>query len=458
MFPAQPSPDSGMRGDRSTTNCDPDAIAPTVFQLLLTRLEDHVKEAGITQNAVCTAAVTDFCAAVADPRLDTLAGPALTVLNNHVDAAMHACSPLVGGCSVLSYVSMVAIRATTSYARANNIVADEDENTRVNAAVRARFDSYVVVCERRLYLNHADVPADLKVLIQNHAPGSLKDPLVEAAEQVLHAVHTPNDPTPTQRTALIQALENLAVVQAMYANKLAVGSGAQGGTLPNIRVTDACKAQKHFNKHVERFYKDTPTGMLIYAALVQPSRRPPEKHVSNIEVTEDTVEPGRFWIGTRVRQYRANAARVGNKVRLSVMDELSTVVHEIGHQVEFYLPVVEWVRLQQILRMRMVGPRLINIYPNADKPEPAFDIGAMPAFEAYYTPLNQSRSGKYYPAKVYSSGDTELLSMTVQFFSQPNTAILMIQHDPVLAATVLRAIRPDDFANFPANLLALLPT
>jgi|GEM_PF-3962632 len=47
--------------------------------------------------------------------------------------------------------------------------------------------------------------------------------------------------------------------------------------------------------------------------------------------------------------------------------------------------------------------------------------------------------------------------MTMQFFSQPNTAVLMIQRDPVLAATVLRAIRPGDFTNFPVNLLALLP-
>ncbi|MGC5011981.1 hypothetical protein ACLQ2R_14550 [Streptosporangium sp. DT93] len=458
MFPAQPSPDSGMRGDRSTANCTPGAVAPTVFQLLLARLEEHVKEAGITQNAVCAAAVADFLAAVPDPQLDTLAAPALAVLNNHVDAAMHACSPMVGGSSVVSYVSMVAIRATSSYTTANTIVADDAEHARVNAAVRARVDPYVAVCERRLYLNHADVPADLKLLIQNHAPGSIKDPLVEAADQVLNAVNTPGDPTPADRTALVQALEGLRVVQAMYAGKLAVGSGAQGGTLPNIRVTDACKTQKHFGKHVERFYKDAPTGMLVYAALVQPSRRPPEEHVSNIEVTEDTVEPGRFWIGTRVTQYRANAARVGNKVRLSVMDEVSTVVHEIGHQVEFYLPVIEWMRLQQILRMRMVGPQLVNIYPNADKPEPAFDVSAMPAFEAYYAQSNQQRVGKYYPAKVYSSGDTELLSMTVQFFSRPDTATLMIQRDPVLAATVLRAIRPDDFAHFPANLLALLPT
>jgi|GEM_PF-5441834 len=274
MFPAQPSPDSGMRGDRSSTNCAPGAIAPTVFQLLLTRLEDHVEEAGITQNAVCTAAVADFCAAVPDPQLDTLAALALTVLNNHIDAAMHSCSPLVGGSSVASYLSSVALKATASYTTANNIVADENENTRMEAAIRARVDPYIVACERRLYLNNADVPADLQALITNHAPGSLKDPLVEAAEQVLHAVNTPNDPTSTEETALIQALENLAVVQAMYANKLTVGSGAQGGTLPNIRFTDACKAQKHFDKHVERFYKNAPTGMLIYAALVQPSRRP----------------------------------------------------------------------------------------------------------------------------------------------------------------------------------------
>ncbi|MEU4835643.1 hypothetical protein [Streptosporangium sp. NPDC023615] len=458
MFPAQPSPDSGMRGDRSKTNRDPGSVAPTAFQLLLTRLEDHVKEAGITQGTVCGGAVADFCAAVPDPQLDTLAAPAQAVLDNHIDAAMHACSPMVDGSSVATYASMVTSRATSTYTSANNIVATENEGVRVGAAVRARIDPYVVARERQLYLNHADVPADLKGLIRNHAPGSLVDPLVEAADQALRAVNAPGDPTPGDKTALTQALEALPVVQAMYGDKLATGSGAQGGTLPNITATPACKAQKHFDKHVERFYKNAPTGMMIYAALVQPSRRPPEKHVSNIEVTEDTVEPGRFWLGTRVTQYRANAARVGNKVRLSVMDDIPTVVHEIGHQVEFYLPAIEWTRLHQIIRTRMTSPTLVNIYPESKKIEPAFDVGAMPAFEAYYAKPTEQRAGRYYPAKLYTSGDTELLSMTVQFFSRPDTATLMIRHDPVLAATVLRAIRPDDFANFPANLLALLPT
>ncbi|MET8157530.1 hypothetical protein ABZT47_14225 [Sphaerisporangium sp. NPDC005289] len=457
MFPAQPSPDSGMREDRSKTNSDPGAVAPTAFPLLLTRLEDHVKEAGITQNAVCDGAVRSYLAAIQDPGIDTLAMPALGVLSNHIDAAMHACSLMAPGASVSSYASMVTSKATNTYASATNVAADEHLVAQVGLAVRARFDPYVVACERQLYLNHADVPADLKALIQNHAGGSVKDPLVEAAEQILQAAHTPADPTNAEKAALVQALEALPVVQAMYNGKLAVGAGAEGGSLPTIVVTAACKTQKHFGKYADQFFKNAPTGMVIYAALVQPSRRPPARHVSNIEVTEDTVEPGRFWLGTRVTQYRANAARVGNKVRLSVMDDVSTVVHEIGHQVEFYLPAVEWMRLHQIIRMRMVGAQLVNIYPKSEKAEPAFDVSAMPAFEAYYTNPDAQRSGKYYPAKLYVSGDTELLSMTVQFFSRPDTATLMIQRDPVLAATVLRAIRPDDFVNFPANLLALLP-
>ncbi|MFG1966053.1 hypothetical protein [Nonomuraea sp. NPDC049028] len=457
MIPAQPSPDSGMRGDRSKTNRDPGAAAPVPFELLLTRLENHVKEAGITQDMVCNGAVTDFLAAVPDPQLANLGAPALGVLNNHIDAAMHECSLMAARSSVLSYASMVTFKATNTYASANNVAANEHEVARVGVAVRARIDTYVVACERRLYLN-ADVPADLKLLIQHHAVGSVKDPLVEAADQILQAVHVPNDPTQNESAALVQALEALPVVQAMYTGKLSVGFGAESGALPSIVVTNACKAQKHFSRYVEQFYKNAPTGMIIYAALVQPSRRPPAKHVSNIEVTEDTVEPGMFWLGSRVTQFRSNTARVGNKVRLSVMDDVLTVVHEIGHQVEFYLPAVEWLRLHLIIRMRMNGTQLVNIYPNASKPEPAFDVSTMPAFEAYYTKKEQQRSGKYYAAKLYTSGDTELLSMTVQFFSQPDTAILMIQRDPVLAATVLRAIRPDDFTNFPVALLALLPT
>ncbi|MDH2424394.1 hypothetical protein [Sphaerisporangium sp. TRM90804] len=459
MMPVQPSPDSAMRGDRTRPKPEPGKPAPTDFQLLLARLEDHVKEAGVTQVMISQPALNLFQAAVADPGIDALPAHQKQNLDVHVDAAMHACAFMVAGSSVQGYVDMVTLKAAASYgADVLHHEATEAEREQVKARVRARFEPHVVAAERQVYANTAAIPADIKALIANHAPNSLKDPLTEAAEQVRAASHMPVDPDVGQKAKLAEALEALPVVKAMYSGKIAKGSGAEGGSLPKIVATDGAKTQKHFQKHAEAFYKNAPIGMMIYAALVLPSRRPPEQHVANIEITEDTVEPGRFWIGTRVTKYRANAARVGNKVCLSVMDEISTVVHEIGHQVEFYLPVVEWMRLQRILHTRMNGAVLLDIY--GDGKEPAYDVTAMPAFEHYYGLKGQSRTGKLYPAKVYSSGDTELVSMTMQFFSQPDTAKLMIQLDPVLAGTVLRAIRPDDFAadRFPVDMAQLLPS
>lgn len=459
MMPAQPSPDSALRGDRLRPKPVPGKSAPNDFELLLARIEDHVKEAGVTPVMISQPALNLFQAAVADPGIDALPAHQKQNLDVHVDAAMHGCAFMIGGSTVVGYEDMVTLKAAASYsADVLHHDATEAERAQVRARVRQRFEPYIVAAERQLYANTAAIPADIKALIANHAHGSLKDPLSEAAEQARAASPQPADPDSGLKAKLVEALEAMPVVRAMYSGKIAKGSGAEGGSLPKIVLTDAAKSQKHFQKHAEAFYRNAPIGMMIYAALVLPSRRPPEQHVTNLEITEDTVEPGRFWIGTRVTKYRANAARIGNKVCLSVMDEISTVVHEIGHQVEFYLPVVEWLRLQRILHMRMNSAILLDIY--GDGKEPAYDVTAMPAFEHYYGLKGESRTGKLYPAKVYSSGDTELVSMTMQFFSQPDTAKLMIQLDPVLAGTVLRAIRPEDFAadKFPVDMAQLLPS
>ena len=133
---------------------------------------------------------------------------------------------------------------------------------------------------------------------------------------------------------------------------------------------------------------------------------------------------------------------------------MPTLVHEMGHQVEFALPVMVWLDLIQVLQDRS-GRRLIDIYGNGK--EIAFDA-AMPAFKEIYAGTGGRDVGPKYAAKIYADGDTELMSMSMEMLSQPAKARQLITHDPILAATILRSIRPIEFAaTVPANLRALLP-
>jgi hypothetical protein len=131
----------------------------------------------------------------------------------------------------------------------------------------------------------------------------------------------------------------------------------------------------------------------------------PVDNIAQIEVCPDEVQK-RFIGSNFVNPFRADSAREQNKVRLSVTDTTPTVVHELGHQVEFYLPIVEWVNIQQILHERCRTPRLIDIYNNGQ--EAAFDA-PMPGFAAIW--LGDSSK---YGGKIYADGDTEVVSMSME--------------------------------------------
>jgi hypothetical protein len=131
-------------------------------------------------------------------------------------------------------------------------------------------------------------------------------------------------------------------------------------------------------------------------------------------------------------------------------------VHELGHQLEYSLPIDEWMDIQDLLRMRhkdeMVKKNekntLKSIYPNSffkDNREEAAFRGKMPGTGTY-------------SAKYYDSGNTEVMSMTLEYFSNPEKAIQLIEHDPFQAAIILRLIAPEEFYDYVSDEMnALMP-
>ncbi|HLJ33253.1 MAG TPA: hypothetical protein VKU38_06365 [Ktedonobacteraceae bacterium] len=314
-------------------------------------------------------------------------------------------------------------------------------------------DPFVAQAELALYTSTDALPQEIRTLIQQAAAQNPahNDLLVMAAQNFLASEHRlPLHQFTSQETlALIQALEQMPVVQAMYHETVGQLPGVSGVHLKSLNVLPEAQQQAHFQEHMAQFGDQVTIGLSCYSVLVEQNRRPPEQHIAQIEVCPDEVK--KRLIGSNyIKSFRANSARVANKVRLSVQDTMPIVVHELGHQVEFYLPLVEWMNIQQILHDRCKTHFLIDIYGNGE--ETAFDA-PMQGFTAIWQGANSK-----YGAKVYADGDTEVLSTSIQCFCTPKEAQLLIRNDPLLAATILRAIRPQDVANhLPAPLLLLLP-
>jgi hypothetical protein len=320
--------------------------------------------------------------------------------------------------------------------------------------INAIFDPYVFKAEKQLYLSCTSLPQDVKTLVtlvcerDDHAN---QDPLIlvvkhltDGPEVIIKELTSPQ--------VLVAALENMPIVKAMYAGELVKGKFIVGdGSLGKLQIRPEAKNQDHFAKYIDNFVSTiVPNGLMIYASLVEPERQIALEHVATIEIYPDIVEKRIIELfGTSITRYRANAAREQNEICVSVMNSVSTVVHEIGHQVEFYLPLTQWLTIHRLLRSRKRGDQLIDIYGNGK--EIAVDA-TMPAFAAV------RKSSEKYVAKLYSSGDTEVLSMSMEYLSQPETAKILIKNDPLLAAIILRAIGPQDVqAQIAPDLLALLP-
>ncbi|MFD2168572.1 hypothetical protein [Tumebacillus lipolyticus] len=289
---------------------------------------------------------------------------------------------------------------------------------------------------------------ELLNMVQQTTPGG--DQLNKAATDYLT-----NNPRPAlmelpaeQRAEMIVALKEMPIVKSMLDGTLSQGGDAQGVHLLNgfDQLPGASITFELINR--------VQQALSRLASMVDRDKLPPTGRVPNIQVNPDEVVdlPQTFMEKLRgirrqqITPFRANANRDDNRVRLSALDDIATIVHEFGHQIEFFLPVEEWLDIQELLRMRHQGNQLISIYPHNPKlqDEAAFNA-QMPATGLY-------------SAKVYDDGSTEVMSRTLEFFAEPETALRMIERDPLQAAIILRMIKPNEFRQtVPDPLRALLP-
>jgi hypothetical protein len=153
------------------------------------------------------------------------------------------------------------------------------------------------------------------------------------------------------------------------------------------------------------------------------------------------------------KDYRANSSRDLIQIDIAENESDRVIVHEIGHQLEYFLPTEHWMNIQKLLRGRHAEAggdgNLESIYPNSRnesvRKEPAYKSKNMPA------------TGKY-SMKHYVGGATEVFSMSMEYFSDPKDALKLIENDPLQALIILDAIAPGDVSDhLPMEFFDLLP-
>lgn len=441
---------SFMRGKPAQVRIAPGVAPPTTQALLLARWEAILEDEGLIRPAM----LTDRAAALfraTNPRVVHADNPlAPDTLDDMIVNAVHHLAD--GSMKLADYIGGICGFVMTQAISEGRTLDLLDVQVRVDEL----FLPSVVQAELALYgsaltVRNAEIRAAVAGTV-GHNPDH-RDSLDIAAARTLAGAPRPklaelDGPT---KGRLITALETMPAVVRIYAGT--IGSDADDGAEVRVNYAPGTTDQDHFMQYAQGFADRVVRALKTVHGLVEPARRPPAERVATVEINPDEVKR-RFLRSPEITNFRADASRRNDRVRASVRDGVPTLVHEMGHQVEFALPIMVWLDLIQVLQDR-AGRRLIDIYGNGE--EIAFDA-AMPAFREIYAGTGSRDAGPKYAAKIYASGDTELMSMSMEMLSQPAKARQLITHDPLLAATILRSIRPVEFAaSVPADLRALLP-
>jgi hypothetical protein len=318
----------------------------------------------------------------------------------------------------------------------------------LNNAINEAVDPWVSDAIRDLHISAVtNSNAELRAAIAATTPGG--NQLDKAATAHLATRPAMAELTAQQRTQLSQQLHTMPVVQSMLAGTLANHGDGAAHLLTGVSTTGGAAQTQQFTDRLLQGL--TILGGLVHAAVLPPAARVPNVEINpdvQVPIPQTLVERLRGIQRTYTRVFRANASRENNRVRLSALTEMDTVVHEFGHQIEFNLPTAQWLDIQELLRMRHAGGGLVSIHPQS----PDADERREAAYNA-----NMPATGLY-SARVYDDDSTEVMSMTLEYFSTPANAARMIDNDPLQAAIILRIIQPAEFnRHIAANLRALLP-
>jgi len=426
----------------------PGDVAPTLGSQLTKRFKQMSTEGGVTPQKIAAKAIALIRAEVVFPPApvapaDPLTNPAQTGVAIAMEALRDQLAADNSGIADIHFfkheVTQRGIQAANHFNVIDAFVAE------VNNLLDPRFDR----APREAHLDAAmNNNAELRAAVGATTAGG--DQMAKAATDYLaaHPRAAIAELTPMQKGQLTASLRTMPVVTRMLNGTLGAGGGPanlMSGIEPIALTTEAIVIKVGF-------------ALTKLGGLVDGNVLPAVGKVPNIEINPDIVTPIPKTFIDKIRNiqrtltttFRANASRDNNKVRISALSSLDTIVHEFGHQIEFFLPAEQWLDIQDLLRMRHAagGGNLISIYPtHADaalRNEAAFNA-TMPATGTY-------------SARVYDDGSTEVMSMTLEYFSTPENAERMISNDPLQAAIILRIIKPVEFnARIPHNLRALLP-
>ena len=207
---------------------------------------------------------------------------------------------------------------------------------------------------------------------------------------------------------------------------------------PGNIATDSIPTPAQIADGLKKLKTDLQNADNFYRTLVEPAvlkKIDAPKIVYHLVNSSDRFPGGADPSGKET--YTAN--QDGDKVHFASGDEREIIIHEIGHYVEDQMPRENWLDIQSLMRARHAQAG------GGDKMEK--DAGDT------YARMKGDYPGMAgfapYTSKTYQTA-TEVTSMTMQYLSKVGDIQNLIDNDPTIVATVLRALRPSDYQKFTA--------
>lgn len=246
--------------------------------------------------------------------------------------------------------------------------------------------------------------------------------------------------TKQERTSFAAALKAMAPLVAIggshrgEADKLAVGPGASmwkdGGWLSDdiAEVNQDDNKKPIATKDLHRGPIDNGTFANDVRAADRMIRQFVQKNIlAGINRPKIKVHP--------MKESRFRAFQNGGEVHLAANEPVSIMVHEVGHYLEAQGSIATWADIQKLMMKRHeVGGG------GTTTSEGAMGMRKEGRYKGEY-PV----TGKY-TSKAYSTGDTEVMSMTLEYLANPKRFSDMVEKDPVQVAVVIRGLQPDLYA------------
>ncbi len=264
---------------------------------------------------------------------------------------------------------------------------------------------------------------------------------------------------PDEKKALTDHLLNMNVIQDILSG--AVDDKVRAVSNPSAPNWFPPNYDSQDGSSVDNDTKDRIVQAFVKIINMVESGQLEKVPVPNVVVNKDPskLEALRHLKLSDLAGFRAYSNRSTRQIDIAFKEKIAVIVHEIGHQLEYFLPTDVWLDIQDLLRMRHQNAVDKGDHRDVlEKINPLFPSFLDQEFGAEAKFKGEMPATKNYSAKYYDSGNTEVMSMSMEFLSDPAKTLNLLEKDPLQAAIVLRGIQPTDFeAKVPDDLKRLLP-